>query len=244
MVTMAQEVDLIVQDRLAHSQTSDRSVHLHSRADLSIEIVVDGQIYQDLSEIKDVAVRDLIWTSVDAWQTQQAESGVRGGTPAPVTGQGEPEIAGGLEKVTKERAFGARIATQLAQAGLRLTVTQYLILTAFSSVVVGALTFVLFRNFLSLLGPVCGASVPTIIVGVLKAQRLRRLEADPEWRYRSADATWALVLAALPLALGLVLLVLNPTYMSRLVTTPCGWMMTVAILSLAATAYVLLRVVL
>lgn len=72
MATMVEEINQIVQNRLAQSQIRGRSVHLRSRADLGVEIVVDGKVYQDLSEIDDIAVHDLIQASVDEWRAEQA----------------------------------------------------------------------------------------------------------------------------------------------------------------------------
>ena len=169
---------------------------------------------------------------------------MRGRRVEPVADQREIEIAEGLDKVTEKRSVGARIASQLARAGLGLTVTQYLVLTVFSTVAGGALTFLVFRNFLCFAGLACGALVPMVIVEILGTHRLSELGTDQEQRYRSAAAKRALVLAGLPLGLGLMLAVLNPAYMSRLVTTTCGWVMAGASLVLMATAYVLLRVVL
>jgi tight adherence protein B len=80
----------------------------------------------------------------------------------------------GLNKVIERRSFGARISTQLAQASLKLTVAEYLILNVASVVLVGILSWFVFRNFLVIFGFVGGAFLPRIIVNVLKAQRLRK----------------------------------------------------------------------
>ncbi len=63
-------VNQIIQRRLALSN-SDQIVHLHSRADMGVEIEVDGKIYSDLSEIDDNAIRELIQTSIQEWETEQ-----------------------------------------------------------------------------------------------------------------------------------------------------------------------------
>ena len=54
------------------------------------------------------------------------------------------KLTEGINKVIERRTFGNRISTQLAQASLKITVTEYLILTAASVVVLTALAFLLF----------------------------------------------------------------------------------------------------
>jgi tight adherence protein B len=80
----------------------------------------------------------------------------------------------GLNQVIEKRAFGARIADRLAQASVKLTVTEYIILTVVSMVVVGALVLALFGRLLAILGVVGGFFVPRLIVGLMKSRRLRR----------------------------------------------------------------------
>jgi tight adherence protein B len=84
------------------------------------------------------------------------------------------KLTDGINKVIEKRTFGARIATKLAQASLKLTVTEYLILNLLSIVVVGALAFLLFRNFLFIFGLGLGAVLPRIVVNLLKGQRLKK----------------------------------------------------------------------
>ena len=80
----------------------------------------------------------------------------------------------GLNRVIERRSFGERISTQLAQASLKLTVAEYLIWNVISVVVMGALGYLVFRNFLMAFGILFGIFLPRIVVRVLKAQRLRR----------------------------------------------------------------------
>ena len=80
----------------------------------------------------------------------------------------------GLNRAIERQSFGARIATQLAQASLKLTVAEYLILSMVSIVLMGALAWLIFRNFLFIFGLVFGFFLPRIIVNVLKAQRLKK----------------------------------------------------------------------
>ena len=84
------------------------------------------------------------------------------------------KLTEGINKVIERRTFGNRISTQLAQASLKITVTEYLILTAASVVVLTALAFLLFRNFLLIFGFIGGFFVPRIVVNILKAQRLKK----------------------------------------------------------------------
>lgn len=83
-------------------------------------------------------------------------------------------ITEGLNKAIERRPFGSRIAERLAQASLKLTVTEYIILTVISMVVVGALTLLLFGRIIAIAGVVFGFFVPRLIVNVVKARRLRQ----------------------------------------------------------------------
>ncbi len=79
-----------------------------------------------------------------------------------------------LGKAVEKRNFGAKIAEQLGQASVKLTVGEYVILSILSPVLVGALAFLMFRNFLFLLGVVGGFFVPKIIVGVMSKRRTKK----------------------------------------------------------------------
>ena len=72
-----------IQRLLAQSTLRDKKVELRSRSDLGIEILVDGTVYQDLSEINDLALRDLIQTAMDEWQDEAALTSTNH-TPLPV----------------------------------------------------------------------------------------------------------------------------------------------------------------
>lgn len=80
----------------------------------------------------------------------------------------------GLSKVMEKRRFGANIAERLAQASLKVTVGEYLILNVVSVVLMGALAFFVFRNILAISGVAFGFFVPRIIVGVLSRQRIKK----------------------------------------------------------------------
>ena len=80
----------------------------------------------------------------------------------------------GLNQAIERRSFGARIASQLAQASIKLTVTEYLLLSLLSIVVLTAIAYLIFRNYAAITGFVIGFFLPRIIVNVTKARRLRR----------------------------------------------------------------------
>ena len=84
------------------------------------------------------------------------------------------KLTEGINKVIEKRTFGTRIATQLAQASLKLTVTEYLILNFASVILMTILAFALFRNFLMIFGFIGGFFVPRLVVNILKAQRLKK----------------------------------------------------------------------
>jgi tight adherence protein B len=84
----------------------------------------------------------------------------------------------GLNKVIEKRTFGSRIATQLAQASLKLTVAEYLILTLASMVLGGALAFLIFRNILFFTGIIVGFFFPRVLVNILKGQRLKQFNGQ------------------------------------------------------------------
>jgi tight adherence protein B len=84
------------------------------------------------------------------------------------------KLTDGLNKIIEKRSFGARIATQLAQASVKLTVVEYLVLNLASILVVGALGYLVFRNFLAIFMLGAGALLPRLVVNLLKAQRLKK----------------------------------------------------------------------
>jgi hypothetical protein len=68
--TFIEEIDQIIQDHLRQSSLSGRSIHLRSQVDGGLQILVDGKIYQDFSEIAEVTVAGLIQAAVDEWQSR------------------------------------------------------------------------------------------------------------------------------------------------------------------------------
>ena len=80
-----------------------------------------------------------------------------------------------VDKVLTRRGFGANIADQLAQANLRLTVTEYIILTLLSIAGVAVAANFMFDSWLfGIFGGVFGFFIPRIYVGFAKRGRLNR----------------------------------------------------------------------
>ena len=79
-----------------------------------------------------------------------------------------------LDKAIEKRGFGARIASRLAQASLKLTVTEYLLWNLISIAVMGGLAWLVFRNFLFLFGLLFGFFLPRVVVNIVTARRLKK----------------------------------------------------------------------
>jgi tight adherence protein B len=81
----------------------------------------------------------------------------------------------GLNRMFEKRTFGTRIASQLAQASIKLTVAEYLILNFISILVGGGIGWLIFRNnILFLSGFIGGFFFPRIVVNIMKGQRLKK----------------------------------------------------------------------
>jgi tight adherence protein B len=80
----------------------------------------------------------------------------------------------GLNRAIERRTFGASIATQLAQASIKLTVTEYLVLWAVSIVVVTGIAYLIFRNYMAISGFAIGFFLPRVLVNATRGRRLRR----------------------------------------------------------------------
>lgn len=76
--TFVNVIDQILQRRLAAlsptDRLTDRSVRLRSHPNGSLEIVVDGVVYRNLSDISSPDVRDLIQEAVDEWKRLNGDS--------------------------------------------------------------------------------------------------------------------------------------------------------------------------
>ena len=83
-------------------------------------------------------------------------------------------LTDGLNRAIERHSFGARIANQLAQASVKLTVAEYLILNIFSILLCGALAYLVFRNFLFIGGLIFGFFLPRIILRIMRSRRLRK----------------------------------------------------------------------
>jgi hypothetical protein len=78
-----EEINRNIQVLLAKSEQRDREIEVRSRPDLTLEIAIDGEIFQGIDEITDVVVQDLIRAAVDEWQNEtKAAALVRGTLPA------------------------------------------------------------------------------------------------------------------------------------------------------------------
>ena len=66
------EINRNIQALLATTKVHAREVEARSRPDLSLEIVVDGEVYHDVDSITDVAVRDIVRAAIDRWQNEAA----------------------------------------------------------------------------------------------------------------------------------------------------------------------------
>lgn len=85
------------------------------------------------------------------------------------------QLTKGVDKVLTRRGFGERIATELARADLKLTVTEFLMLKGGSVVLFGLLGQTLFANVLfAIMGAVVGFFVPDWIVKYMQGRRLKR----------------------------------------------------------------------
>lgn len=67
-MSMAEEIDEILQEKLAHSEQAGRSIRLRSLLDQSLEVIVDGTRYNSVGEVNDLAAQALIQSAVTEWQ--------------------------------------------------------------------------------------------------------------------------------------------------------------------------------
>jgi hypothetical protein len=67
-VSMAEEIDDILQGKLALSEQAGRTIRLHVLADQSLEVIVDGNRFNGVGEVTDLAARALIQSAVEEWQ--------------------------------------------------------------------------------------------------------------------------------------------------------------------------------
>ena len=67
-MSMAEEIDEILQEMLNQSELRGRIIRLRSLPDQSVEVIVDGAKYGGVAEVSDSAARALIQNAVAAWQ--------------------------------------------------------------------------------------------------------------------------------------------------------------------------------
>jgi hypothetical protein len=66
------DINRHIQALLATSELPGREVEARSRPNLSLEIVVDGEVFSDVESITDSTVRDLVKAAIDRWQNETA----------------------------------------------------------------------------------------------------------------------------------------------------------------------------
>ena len=66
------DINRHIQALLATPELHGREVEARSRPDLSLEIVVDGEVFSDVESIADGAVRDLVKAAIERWQNETA----------------------------------------------------------------------------------------------------------------------------------------------------------------------------
>lgn len=93
--------------------------------------------------------------------------------------RGFKRMAEGLDKVMSKRGVGGGIATELARADLKLTVTEFMIFNVISVIGVAGLAALLFRSpFFALPGLVLGFFLPRWWVKILQRRRLNAFNSQ------------------------------------------------------------------
>ena len=93
--------------------------------------------------------------------------------------RGFKRMAEGLDKVMSKRGVGGGIATELARADLKLTVTEFMIFNVLSVIGVAGLAALLFRSpFFALPGLVLGFFLPRWWVQILQRRRLNAFNSQ------------------------------------------------------------------
>ncbi len=79
-----------------------------------------------------------------------------------------------IDEAIESQGFAQKIQTELAQANLKITPTEYILLVFMSILSMGALAFLIYRNFpLTLAGAIAGFFLPRIYLGSRKRRRLK-----------------------------------------------------------------------
>ena len=66
------DINRNIEALLATSELHGRDVKVRGRPDLSLEIVVEGEVFCDVDSITDITVRDLVRAAIDRWQNETA----------------------------------------------------------------------------------------------------------------------------------------------------------------------------
>ncbi|MGC9346883.1 MAG: type II secretion system F family protein [Anaerolineae bacterium] len=88
-------------------------------------------------------------------------------------GRRERGVSAAVDRAVAGRSFAHNLATQLAQANLKWTVGEFLVLTVLIAISLGLVFYVLRRYVLIPVGVVAGFFLPRIYLGVRKNQRLK-----------------------------------------------------------------------
>lgn len=88
--------------------------------------------------------------------------------------QSTSKLTKSIDEALESQGFVQNIQTQLAQANLRITPTEYMLLVFVSIVSTAALAFLIYRNLpMTLLGAVLGFFLPRFYLGSRKRKRLK-----------------------------------------------------------------------
>ncbi|MGC9469648.1 MAG: type II secretion system F family protein [Anaerolineae bacterium] len=82
-------------------------------------------------------------------------------------------VSAAVNRAVEGRSFAQNLATQLAQANLKWTVGEFLILTLLVSLLLGLVFYALRRYILIPVGVIAGFFLPRIYLGIRKNQRLK-----------------------------------------------------------------------
>jgi tight adherence protein B len=111
---------------------------------------------------------DLIQTRLGRYTAREAERPSLAG----VKEQKRPPIVAGLNRAIAQQSFGARTATELARADLKLTVAEYFLFNVASMLIGFLIALLLFRNILAMVGGLLGFYIPRLYVGLRQRRRL------------------------------------------------------------------------
>ena len=89
-----------------------------------------------------------------------------------------PDVADRLDKAIGDRGFTQKIKQRIAQADVKLRVSEYIIIWIFSIIGVSVLAFILFDGSipLSAAGGVIGSLIPRIVINRMGTKRIQTLE--------------------------------------------------------------------